>query len=956
MNKLKYFIAIALFLSAFNLFSQKIKVKKLVLENGLTVYLSEDHTKPEVFGAVITKAGGRDDPKGATGMAHYQEHMLFKGTQELGTTDWEKEKPHIDKIFKLYDELGKTTDKKARQEIQKKINKESLEAAKYAIPNELSNIIKSMGGTNLNAGTGPDNTVFYNAFPPNQIYRWIDLYAHRFQEPVFRSFQAELEVVYEEKNMYSDMFFSPLLEEFNRNFFKKHPYGQQTLIGTVDDLKNPSLTKMYKFFKKHYVANNMAVIIVGDFKIDEVIPEIKEKFGKWRSGKLPRRIEYKEEDFKGREFVKVKMSPIRLGVLGYRTPPAGSDDEIKLEICNRILSNESQTGLLDKLVMDNKIMAAQVFSMPYRDYGATIFLFIPKIIGQKLEEGENLVLNEIAKVKKGDFDDDMIKAIKNELYVERQLSLESCEDKALLLLDMFAQGKDPEYINKFTDIIKRVTKEDVVKVANKYYGDNYLAFYSKMGIAKKDKIEKPDFEPLKVNTNAKSIYAKHIEKIKTKEPKKDYICFKTVSKFPQNGGIVYFTKNKINDIFNLEIKYGIGEYKIPMLKYATNSMNYAGTEKMSVNELKKQFSLLGCNYDFYSDDSYVYANLEGIDANYDKAVELFMDLINNPKLEQEKIKNLIEETKTERKMEMSDADNVASALFSYVRFKQKSSFLDRLPMKKITELQATDLIKVFKEATTKYYTEVHIIARDKDKKTSKKAISVFNLNTDRQKTLSPIIKESEKYTENTVFYVNNKKARQSKIYFFANGKPFDIKDKPYIDAFNMYFGGGFSGLVLQEVREYRSLAYSAGARFTIPKMAKHNTNFIGYIGTQADKTLEAMEIFYSLVRNMPNKKERLPMIKDYLVQSEITRKPYFRDLSSKIKEWQYMGYTEDPAKYNIPKYKKLSFDDITTFYKENLKDKPIVTVIVTNKKQIKPKDLKKYGKVIVIKEKDLFTK
>ena len=956
MNKLKYFVAIALLISATNLFSQKIEVKTIILDNGLTVYLSEDHTKPEVFGAVIVKAGGKDDPKDATGMAHYQEHMLFKGTQKLGTTNWEKEKPHIDRTFELYDELGKTTDEEARKKIQLEINKESLEAAKYSIPNELSNIIKSMGGTRLNAGTGPDNTVFYNAFPPNQINRWIDLYAHRFINPVFRSFQAELEVVYEEKNMYSEMFFSPLLEEFNRNFFKKHPYGQQTLIGTVDDLKNPSLTKMYKFFQTHYVANNMALVIVGDFNTEEIIPQIKEKFGKWKKGELPEKIIYKEEEFKGREFVQVKMSPIGLGVLGFRTPGAGSKDEVAIDICNRILSNQSQTGLLDKLVLDNKIMAAQVFAMPYRDYGANILLFIPKIIGQSLGDGESLILAEIEKLKKGEFDEKMIDAIKNELYVEQQLSLESSEKKALILLDIFAQGKEPEYINQLTDMINSISKEDILKVANKYYGDNFLALHSKMGSAKKDKIEKPGFEPLKVNTNAKSIYAKEIEKIETTELKEEFVCFKDVSKFPQNGGEVFFTQNKLNDIFNIEIKFGVGEHEFPMLKYAANVMNYAGTEDLSVSELKKQFSLLGCNYSFYSDESYVYANLEGIEANYNDAVKLFTNLIYNPKLDQEKIKNIIEETKAERKMEASEADNVASALFSYVRYKQKSSFLDRLPMKEIKELQAADLVKVFKEATNNFYTEVHIVGNNKKEKTSKEAISIFKLNTDRLKSTSPIAKTVEKYTENTVYFVHKKKARQSKIYFFANGKPFDKKDKPYIDAFNMYFGGGFSGLVLQEVREYRSLAYSAGARFSTPKIEGQNINFVGYVGTQADKTLEAMEVFNSLIRDMPNKKERLPMIKNYLTQSELTKQPFFRDLSTSIKKWEHMGYKEDPARFNVPVYKKLTFDDITKFYKENLKEKAIVTVIVSNKKQINPKDLEKYGKIIIVKEKDLFTK
>lgn len=169
------------------------------LDNGLTVILNEDHTRTEVFGYVVCKAGSKDDPADATGMAHYMEHLLFKGTETMGTTDWEKEKPHIDSIFVLYDQLGMTEDEEARKAIQLLINEQSVFANEYAIPNELDNILKELGSTGMNANTTADRTVYFNTFPPNQIERWIEVYAHRFQNAVFRSFQAELEVVYEEK-------------------------------------------------------------------------------------------------------------------------------------------------------------------------------------------------------------------------------------------------------------------------------------------------------------------------------------------------------------------------------------------------------------------------------------------------------------------------------------------------------------------------------------------------------------------------------------------------------------------------------------------------------------------------------------------------------------------------------------------------------------------------------------
>lgn len=260
-----------------------IHVIQFKLDNGLTVYLTENHDLPQVFGAVVVKTGGKKDPADNTGMAHYLEHMLFKGTTDLGTINYEKEKVLLDQINVLYDELGKTSDPKERGVIQQKINQVSVEAAAYSIPNEMDRMISEIGGENVNAFTTEEMTAYFNSFPSNQMERWLDIYAHRFEEPVFRLFQSELETVYEEKNISMDDPFNAVFEKFMKSFYKNHPYGQQTVIGKTEHLKNPSLTAMYDYYNKWYVANNMALVLSGDFNSQEIIPIVKEKFGKWRS-------------------------------------------------------------------------------------------------------------------------------------------------------------------------------------------------------------------------------------------------------------------------------------------------------------------------------------------------------------------------------------------------------------------------------------------------------------------------------------------------------------------------------------------------------------------------------------------------------------------------------------------------------------------------------------------------
>ncbi len=934
-----------------------IEISEYKLANGLTVILNEDHSVPKVFGVVVCKTGGKNDPVDATGMAHYQEHMLFKGTEELGTVNWEKEKPHIDKIFELYDKLGQTTNDSLRKEIQKLINEESLEANKYAIPNELSNIINSMGGSNINAGTGPDMTIFYNSFPATQIEKWLELYSHRFINPVFRGFQSELEVVYEEKNMYTDMFQFSLIQEFQRYFFKNHPYGQQTLIGSIDDLKNPSLTKMYEFFKTYYVANNMALILSGDFQIEDIKPMIKEKFGKWKSGEIPAPIVYEEKPFPRRELVEKRVTPIKMGLLGFRTVPNGHPDEIPLEVCNSLLANQNQTGYLDKLGLDNKLLAAAMIPLPYNDHGCSILFIVPKLLGQSLEKAEKLVLTELDKVKTGEFEDWMLESIKLEKYRNHQLAMESIQNKAVQIANAFGQNRDIHEYLKYPEKIQEVTREDVIRVANKYFGDKYLAFFSKMGRLDNEKIEKPGYKPVVSNTKEKSTFAKKLEDIPVQDIDVKYIDFEkdiSVSEL-QNGVNLYYTKNPLNDVFSIKLKFGIGDLKLDLLEYASQIINYSGTENYNLSELKNEFSKIGCTYNIYSDNSYIYINAKGIEKNLDACLKLINEIMTIPKLEPEKINLIVEGEKSNRKMERSEPANVADALFEWVKYKEKSRYLNRLSIYAIKKLDTEKLVHKFQEALT-YESQIHYVGKKEIADVVESIKSNITFAKQPKPTDSPVIRDVEKYNENIVYFVNKKKAVQSKVYLFSNGSPFRIQKEPQIHAFNLYFGGGFSGLVLQEIREYRSLAYSAGSRYSVPIKADINSNFTGYVGTQADKTLEAMQVFNDLIRNMPQKEDRMDMIKSKLSLSLMANRPHFRDLSNTILSWKLKGYKEDPGKLKIPAYQNMEFNDIVKFYNNNIKNNSLVFAIVGNEEQINTNEFSKYGKVNFIEEDDLFSK
>lgn len=932
----------------------QIPIKQFTLSNGLTVILNEDHSRPKIFGYVVVKAGAKDDPDDARGMAHYQEHMLFKGTEGLGTTDWNSEKIYIDQIFQLYDQLRSTSDTSQRNSIQKKINEVSLQANQFVIPNEFDKEIKAMGGTKLNANTSYDRTVYFNEFPANQFERWLELYAHRFEKPVFRGFQAELEVVYEEKNMYSDMFQTQLLETFDRNFFKVHPYGK-SLIGSVDDLKNPPLTKMFQFFKDWYVPNNMALVLSGDFNSEEIIPVIERTFGRLQSKEIPKRDEFKEEPFQGRILVEDKLSPIKLALIGFRTVPHGHPDEVALQICNNLLSNQDQTGLLDKLAIDGKLMAANMINRQYNEYGSSILLVIPKLIGQKLEDAEALAIEEVKKLRQGQFTDQQIEAIKMQFYKNFQTGLENIESKALMFGEAFASGLTLEQTMAYPDKVYNITREDVIRVANTYYGDNYLVLFSHMGSPKKEKIDKPGYKPLVVNTEKKSTYAEYLASLKTNETEPRFIDLqKDIQKETLREGLdIFYVKNELNDVFNIDLRFDVGAFEMPLLGYAAEVMNYAGTSTMDVTAFKNALSMLGASYQVSASESYLTVSIEGIDSKMEQTLALINQMLVNPVVEQNKIEVMLEGEKQKRKMERSEPDEVSNALYNYILKGNNSQYVKRLTLKEIKKLKAANLVDEFKKAL-QYSVQVHYTSKVEMPEFKKMFSNNIVLAASLKKGNSPVYIEPVTYNENVIYFVHRKDATQSKINFLINGTATNPELAVGIEAFNTYFGGDFSGLVLQEIREFRSLAYSAGAGY-VPGNKVGRTGYLrGALGTQADKTIEAIQVFNDLIRNMPHKTERIDFIRDYMQQSALTRKPTFRNLSTMAESWKLMGYNDDPTKVKWEKYKNLNFSDIVSFHETYIKNKPMVITIVGNKDNVDMKGLAKFGKVIELKENTLF--
>ena len=325
-----------------------LKARIYTLENGLKVYMSVNKEEPKIKFTIATKAGSKLDPAETTGLAHYFEHLMFKGTRHFGTTNWVAEEPllnEIERLFEVYRTIDESNEAE-RNAIYQQIDSISQIASTYAIPNEYDKLMSIIGSSGTNAGTWVDFTNYYENIPSNQLENFLLIQADRFQHPAIRLFHTELETIYEEKNMTLTQDNRRVNAALMEALFPNHPYGTQTTIGTQKDLRNPSITNVKKFFETYYVPNNMALIMAGDFDPDEAIALIDKYFGSMKASPIPAFTFKPEEPISSpivKEVVGKEAESVRLA---WRFDNPRSE-QIPLLILTEMIITNGNAGLID---------------------------------------------------------------------------------------------------------------------------------------------------------------------------------------------------------------------------------------------------------------------------------------------------------------------------------------------------------------------------------------------------------------------------------------------------------------------------------------------------------------------------------------------------------------------------------------------------------------------------------
>jgi predicted Zn-dependent peptidase len=929
------------------------KARFYTLKNGLTVILSTTNKDPRIQCYIATKAGSKTDPADHTGLAHYLEHMLFKGTDKFGSLDWTKEKPELDKIDALYEEYNHTTDTLQRKQIYHNIDSVSGKAATYAIANEYDKLMSSMGAQGTNAFTSFEQTVYTDDVPANAADKYLAVQAERFRNPQFRIFHTELEAVYEEKNRGLDNDGSKVFEKLFSGLFKNNNYGRQTTIGTIEHLKNPSLLEIRKYFNTYYVPNNMGVIMSGDFDADAMIKKIDAAFAYMQNKAVPAYTFSPEQPLTAPVIEEVTGPDAENITIGYRLPGNKSKDVLLADLVGQLLTN-GKAGLIDlNLVKKQKLLRASAFAYILIDY-SVLFMQANPTQGQSLEEVKTLMLGEIDNLKKGNFDNDLITSIINNQKKNKILASESYNSRAGELMDAFTAELDWKDQVAYTDQLSKLTKKDIIDFANKYFQENYIVIFKRKGEDKNIvKVDKPAITPVETNRDAQSPFVKAVNAMPETLVKPVFLDYaKDLQKAKTGPAEILYVQNKDNSIFRLQYRFDMGTWNNKKLGLAAQYLQFLGTGKMSAEDITKAFYKIACSFSVAAGAEFTTVTIEGLQENFTKAVALFENLLKNCVPDETALTALkarIAKSRTDAKLNKAA---IMSGLVAYARYGNKNPFNYTLSDTELTGASAAELMDILHNLNS----YAHKVIYYGPQLLAPLAISLKQLH------IMPAAFKAAPAKVNFINAVQNSNQVlfadynmvQSEIRWVRNTSIYNAADEPVIDIFNNYFGGGMGALVFQTIRESKALAYSTFAFYGKPDKKENPFYTLAYVGCQADKFNESIVAMNELLNDLPNVAENIKFakagIKKDIETGRITQDGIIYDYLAA----QRKGLDYDIRKKTYAAIDAVGYDELKKFHSSYIAGKPYTYCVVASEKKVSDADMKKYGAVKKLSLEEVF--
>ena len=915
------------------------KVRIYTLKNGLKVFLAQNFDAPKIQTYIPVRTGSNRDPKDNTGLAHYLEHMMFKGTSRLGTQNWEEEKKLLDQISDLFEQHKAETNVDKEKEIYKIIDEVSQKASEFAIANEYDKAISSLGATGTNAHTWLDETVYKNNIPKNELKKWLKIENDRFSNLVLRLFHTELESVYEEFNRAQDNDGRLTNYTLMNLLFPTHPNGQQTTLGNPEHLKNPSMVAIHDYFNAYYVPNNFALVLVGDLDFEETIQLIDQSFGQLSYRALPEKENVVEKPITEIVSKTVKSPTIARAQMAWRTDSYGSREAMLADIVANILTNKGEAGLLDLHInQDQKALYAQAFSVGFKQYGYVSAVIVPKE-DQTLQEGVDMLLEEIDLVKKGEFPDWLIPAIVNDFKFQRLKGLETADGLASNLYDVYIKGRTWQTELEELDDYATITKEEIIAFANDFFKDNYVVVFKEKGENENlIHVENPGITPIQLNREAQSEFLKEILADTPERIQPVWVDYKKEIKetFVQ-GRKLSFVRNKYNDIAQAYLIFPLGTDHDKELVLAIQLLQFLGTSKYQPQELREEFYKLGVNYDFKTTQEQMLISLVGLEENILKGTELLFHWIKEAVPNQEVYLNYVNTILESRAAAKEDKSRVMTGLINYAKFGTQSRFRNVVPQNELESMNVDILVQKMKTLMDIPYELFYYGNQISD---FENFVGTLMDPISKEIATKQIFPEPE--TNGKVFFANYNMV-QMEMSKVAKGHDISLTDLGKVSVFNEYFGRGLSSIVFQEMRESKSLAYSAYVSYQSSAKINHSDYIVSYIGTQPDKLMIAVDTLDQLMSELPQVPSQFENAKNAALKQIETNRINRTNIFFNTLTLKKLGLDYDYRQTIYQEIQKLTLEDLTQFYDKRIQSRSFNTSIIGKKENLNLKAVEKLG-------------
>ena len=926
------------------------------LDNGLTVYLSVNKEKPRIQTYIAVRTGSKNDPAETTGLAHYLEHLMFKGTSSFGVTDPKAEAPLLAEIEQRYEEYRLITDPELRRQKYHEIDSVSQVAAQYFIPNEYDKLMSAIGAVGTNAYTSNDVTCYTEDIPSNEVENWAKIQSDRFKNMTIRGFHTELEAVYEEYNIGIAQDQRKLWEAMSKMLFPTHPYGTQTTIGTQAHLKNPSITNIKNYFNKWYRPNNVAICMAGDFDPDKVIGVIYQYFGNWQPG-----ADVRQPEFPALKPITQPRDTTVMGLeaetiwMGWRFDKGNSLQVDTLAVIEKILSN-GVAGLIDlNITQQMKMLEAWAGSETLRDHSCFIVAGTPKE-GQSLDEVKTLLLAEIEKLKAGQFSDDLLPSVINNTKLQYYTSLERNQSRANMFVESFINEELwQQHVGRLTRI-SNMTKQQIVDFARRHFANNYVVVYKRQGEdTTLKKIDKPAITPIPTNRNLVSQFVKDIQGAEVEPIQPQFVDFNrdlTFDKTKKNIPLIY-VKNNENGRFTLSFYYDLGEESDVRYNYAADYLDYLGTDKLSNEQIKQQFYKLACNYRISVGARTMSISLNGLSENMPQALALLEDLLKNAKVDQQAWEQFIQlEEKSRTDAKLNQQQNF-SRLVSYGAYGTYNPARNLMPIEQMRQTNPQELLNLLKNLSQYEHTLLYYGPRSQQE--------VMGIVTKAHKTgkkFNPV-PEAKHYTlqptpTNEVLIAPYDAKNIYMRMIHNEQKQWEPEEAAVKALFNEYYGGGMNTIVFQEMRESRGLAYNAYADYVEPSYIDQPEYFFTHIITQNDKMMDCIRQFNSILDTIPQSEAAFKIAKDALTKRLASQRTTKFSLINAWLAAKRLGIDYDINERIYKALPRLQLKDIVDFERLNIARKPYRYVILGDEKELDIPSLQQIAPIRRVTTEEIF--